>query len=310
MFRRLLVIAAALGLATVWGSAAFLKALDLPAFADQITAHKITPAAWSGTLAFLLVITESLLALASVTLTRPRWTFVASAGLLLFFIGITAWAWAHGNTEGCGCFGRLAARSPKDVIVEDSLFLVMAIVGWWAAARVEAPRRSPILFAALAPLALILPFVGPNIPADALVTTLNPGTDLAHLAADDLPGPLNEGPQLLVFLSDSCAACDSGLANLSDVAAQEGAPPIVAVFAGSRRDARAWSLDKVPPFPVASSPAKVLRQYYRRLPATVLLKDGVVTVAWRNRTPTWAEVQAALKVPKPAVRVEVGEEKT
>lgn len=308
MLRRLLVLGAALGLTVVWGSAAFLKALDIPAFADQITAHKITPAGWSGALAFLLVVCEASLALAHVTLVKPRWAFLASAGLLLFFIGITGWAWAHGNTEGCGCFGRLAARSPKDVIVEDSLFLLLAAVGWWAAAKVESPRRSPIFFAALAPLALILPFVGPNIPADQLVTTLNPGTDLSHLAADDLPGPLNEGPQLLVFLADSCAACDSSLTNLTDIAAKEGAPPIVAIFAGSRREARAWALEKVPPFPIASSPAKVLRQYYRRLPATVLLKDGVVTAVWRNRTPTWPEVQAGLRLPKPAVKVGTGEE--
>ena len=309
MLRRLLLVAAALGLVAVWGSAAFLKALDVPAFADQVTAHKITPAAWSGTLAFLLIVFEGLLAIAHLTFFRPRLAFAASAGLLLFFIGVTGWAWAHGNTEGCGCFGRLAARSPKDVILEDGLFVLLAAVGWWAAGAIKAPRRAPLFFAVLAPLALILPFVGAKIPADALVTTLNPGTDLHLLAADDLPGPLNDGPQLLVFLSDSCAACDAGLPNLADLAGRDDAPSVIGIFAGSRRDARAWGLVHVPPFPLASGPVKVLRQYYRRLPVTVLLKEGVVTQVWRNRVPTWADVQAALKRPKPAVKLSVGEEK-
>lgn len=295
--KRTLWILASLGLAAVWGSAAFLKSLDLPAFADQITAHRVTPAGWSPVLATGFVVIEALLAAAHLAFFRPRVTFPASAALLLVFIGVTGWAWAHGNTEGCGCFGRLAARHPREVLIEDTLFLAVALVGFRAAHGLRPFRASALAFGLLAPFALALPLAGPHLPFDSLVTTLNPGEDLAHLAVDDLPGPLAEGSVLLVFLADSCAACDAAVEGLGALAAEPGAPRVVGVFAGTRREARAWALERVPAFPIASAPVKVLRQYYRRLPQTALLEEGKIVRVWRNTIPAWGDVRPHIALP-------------
>lgn len=294
MIRRLVVILASLGLVAVWGGAAFLKSLDPAAFADQITAHKVTPAAWSPALAWFFIVLEALLAAGLLSFLNPRLGFAGSILLLLGFIGVTGWAWAHGNAEACGCFGRLASRSPSEVIIEDALFLAVAVVGFVLAGRWRRPGRSGVAFALLAPLALALPLAGPHLPADALVTTFRAGEDLSHLAADDLPVSLGEGKVLLVLMGDPCPPCQEGLSRLNEIAGMEGAPSVAAVFAGSRREARAWSLARVPAFGVASAPAKVLRQYYRRLPQVALLEDGIVRRVWRNRIPAWSEVRAAL----------------
>lgn len=287
-------------MAGIWGTAAFLKSLDPAAFAGQITAHGITPAALGLPLAYAFIFVEALLAVAHLTFFRPRFTFAGSALLLVFFMGITGIAWAMGNTEGCGCFGRLAARHPREVIIEDAGFLAIAVLGYFAARGLPGLSFSRVAFAVLAPLAIILPVAGPHLPGDQFVTSFNPGEDLSDLAAEDLPVRLGDGHVLLVLLGDSCAACDAGLPALEEIAGEEGAPPIAAVFAGSRRDARAWALEHVPPFGVGHLTEKVLRQYYRRLPQTALLDSGRVVKVWRNRVPAVSEVMEALPVPAPA----------
>jgi thiol-disulfide isomerase/thioredoxin len=299
MLRRIVLVLAALGLFWIWGAASFLKALDPPSFAQQITLHYVSPASWSLPLAYVFIAVEAMLALALITFFKPRLAFLGSILLLLMFMGVTAIAWANGHTEGCGCFGKLAARHPREVLIEDSAFLLIAVMGFLAAKGFATPRLSRVLFPALLPLAVLLPVAGPSLPGDRFVTTFNPGQDLSSLAADDLRVRLDDGPVLLVLLGDSCAVCDEGLPRLEETAAAPGAPPIAAVFAGTsqkemRKEARAWALTHVPPFAVASAPEKVLRQYYRKLPQTALLDNGIVRKVWRNRIPAWAEVQAAL----------------
>jgi thiol-disulfide isomerase/thioredoxin len=299
--RRWALVLFSLALAWIWGSASFLKALDPPAFADQITLHYVSPAAWSPALAYFFIAVEAALAMALVTFFRPRLAFLGSIVLLLTFIVVTAVAWANGHTEGCGCFGKLAARHPREVLAEDTGFLAIAVIGFIVARGFETSRVSKRLLPALLPLAVLLPVLGPSLPGDRLVTTFNPGEDLSNLAADDLRVRLDQGPVLLVLLGDSCKACDEGLPRLEEIASTPGAPPIAAVFAGTsqkeaRREARAWALTHVPPFAVASAPVKVLRQYYRRLPETALLVNGVVTKVWRNRIPGWNDLRGHLPV--------------
>ena len=292
LVRRLLLVVSALGLAAVWAGAAFLKSLDPAAFADQITKHHLTPEAWSLGLAYLFVGIEGLLAVAHLSFWRPRWVFLASGLLLLVFIGVTAIAWMNGDTEGCGCFGRLAARHPREVILEDLGFVLMAGVGFWAAAGSAGFRWSGRVFLLLLPLALALPFVGPHLPFDSLVTTFNPGEDMTDLAAEDLPQGLDEGRVLLVLVGGNCAACDAGLESLNAIAATEGGPTVIAVYAGSRAEARSWALDHVPGFAVGSAPEKVLRQYYRKLPQVGLLSEGKLVQVWRGVVPAPGDVTA------------------
>ncbi|TPW14129.1 MAG: hypothetical protein FD129_1134 [bacterium] len=208
---------------------------------------------------------------------------------------LTPEAWSLGLAYlfvGIGCFGRLAARHPREVILEDLGFVLMAGVGFWAAAGSAGFRWSGRVFLLLLPLALALPFVGPHLPFDSLVTTFNPGEDMTDLAAEDLPQGLDEGRVLLVLVGGNCAACDAGLESLNAIAATEGGPTVIAVYAGSRAEARSWALDHVPGFAVGSAPEKVLRQYYRKLPQVGLLSEGKLVQVWRGVVPAPGDVTA------------------
>ncbi len=293
MSRRHAGTASALALALVWIAAAVLKSLDPAAFAEQIARHRIVPEPWGSPLAYLFIAVESLLGFALVAGFRRRAACGASALLLLFFMVVTGWAWAHGNALDCGCFGRLAERGPGATILEDAGLLALALIGWRAGgAAIRPSRRATAAFAALAPLAVILPLLGPVLPVDSLVTDLRPGADLSNLAVDNLTTPIGRGTVVLALLSDRCEACVAALPALNAIAQAGDGATVIGVFAGDRAGAMEWTLTHVPEFEVGDMPASVLRRYYRRLPSVALLRDGIVRKVWR-RAPTLAEARSA-----------------
>jgi thiol-disulfide isomerase/thioredoxin len=265
--------------------AAFFKAGDPALFADQITAHRVTPAAWSHWLAYVLIGAELGLAVALIAFVWPRVVFGLTIFLMVFFIGVTAWAWLHGNAEGCGCFGRLVDRSPGAVILEDAIIVATSLLGMLLTRRARTRPWQWIVFAALALPALGLTAFGRSLPLDGIVVGVRPGTSLANMALDGPAPPLEEGRVLLALVGSDCPACDGGVPNLKEIAARNDAPVVVAVHAGAAGAAQVWRLRHLPNFRVAWASEKVLRQYYRRLPVTFLLENGVVRRVWWDRIP-------------------------
>jgi len=265
--------------------AAFFKAGDPALFADQITAHKVTPATWSPWLAYVLVGAELGLAAALIAFVWPRVVFGLTIFLMVFFIGVTAWAWLHGNAEGCGCFGRLADRSPGAVILEDAVIVATSILGIFLTRRAHTRAWQWLVFAGLALPALGLTAFGQSLPLNGIVVGVRPGTNLANMALEGPVPPLEEGRVLLALVGSDCPACDGGVPNLKAIAARDGAPVVVAAHAGAASTAQVWRLRHLPNFRVAWASEKVLRQYYRRLPVTFLLENGVVRRVWWDRIP-------------------------
>jgi uncharacterized membrane protein YphA (DoxX/SURF4 family) len=269
--------------------AALVKAADPALFTEEIRGYKVFPAlAGFGAYAFLWI--EITLGVLLITGVVPRPALLGLALLMLFFIGVTGWAWAHGNASACGCFGRLAARPPGEVILEDSAFTLLAIGASWPSPWMRRSRVAWLATALFLPVLLASPWVAPRLPVDSLVTPLRPGADLENLAADDLKVPLGEGQVFVALLGDDCQACVDALPGMEALGRNGRAPLIEGIFAGDRARKRAWALKHVPPFPVAHSPEKSLRQYYRRLPVFFLLEDGKVRRIWWDRMPDPAEV--------------------
>src|SRR5439155_8889390 len=93
--------------------------------------HGIVGVGMSIALARVLVPFEIVAGAAAIMGYRRRLALGLLIGALMVFIGATGYAWSQGHTEGCGCFGRYAARTPGQVILEDLLLLgagVLAIV--------------------------------------------------------------------------------------------------------------------------------------------------------------------------------------
>ena len=269
--------------------AAFYKAGDPGLFADQITAHRVTPESWSLPLAYFFVGLELVTAAAFVAFIWPRVVFAGTILLMLGFIGVTAWAWAHGNAEGCGCFGRLVDRGPREVIIEDALVVLTSAVAFLL---LRGFRMRPWQWAVGVPLvavALLLTVFGTVLPLDEAVVGIRPGTDLSDMALDGSRIPVDEGWLLLAIVGPECPACDEGIDSLKEVATNEAGPLVLAAFPGTRGEAQSWRMKRLPNFPVATSARLALRQYYRRLPTVFLLEDGIVRRAWWGRIPTAAE---------------------
>jgi hypothetical protein len=273
-----------------------IKGADPELFAEQITAHGLTPAAWSPWLAHLFIAAELLLALALLLQVRPVLALSLSALLLLFFMAVTAAAWALGNTEACGCFGRLADRGPGEVILEDLLFLLATVAAWrllrGRPQRLSAWRRAA--FGALAIGALFYTAAGRDLPLDAWATGLRPGADLSDLAVDGIRQPLDEG-RVLLLIFDETTAPDRAM--LQALRASADDLQVVLVLQGTAREAAAWRLKHLPPFPLGHASARVLRQYYRRLPVGFLLQDGRLVRAFWRRWPDPSELPAGPSTP-------------
>jgi len=274
--------------------AAFSKAGDPALFAEQITAHRVTPAAWSPLLAYGFIAAELVLGAALIAFVAPRVAFLLNIVLMLGFIGVTAWAWAHGDIQECGCFGRLLERGPRDVIIEDAIVIAASIVGFRLAKHARARPGQWTLFAALLVPAIALTGFGGALPIDGIVIGIRPGTNLADMAIAGLPKGIDEGTVLLAIVGPDCPPCDEGTPRLKATVTEKIVPAVIAACPGGAAEAQRWRLEHLPNFPVGYAPERVLRQYYRRLPVTFLLERGSVRRVWWNRVPAPAEVQSAL----------------
>lgn len=296
-------LAYALGLvaAGILAVAAFYKAGDPGLFFDQISAHQVTPPSWSPYVAYFFITVELLAAAAFVAFIWPRLVFASTILMMLGFIGVTAWAWMQGNTEGCGCFGRLLERGPEEVIIEDLIVILLSVIGLhltggWRWRNPRAFRTRPWQWCFAGPLiilALVLTVFGPALPLDEVIVGIRPGTDLSDMALQGVRFPLDEGLVLLALVGPDCPRCDAGIPALKQIAAEQRVPHVLAVYPVTpeqRGAAQAWRLKHRPNFPIATAAARALRQYYRRLPTTFLLRDGRIVRTWWGQIPAPEEV--------------------
>ncbi|MBM3318018.1 MAG: hypothetical protein FJY75_09220 [Candidatus Eisenbacteria bacterium] len=272
--------------------AAFFKAGDPELFAQEITAHRLTPESWSAFLAYAFIAGELALGAALVAFVLPRVTLLLNVLLMLGFIFATAWAWAHGNVQDCGCFGRLIERGPREVIIQDAVVIGASLAAFFLARGARTRPRQWSFFALLLLPVLVLIGFGTALPIDGPVTGVRPGTDLSDMAASGLPQGVDEGRLLLALVDRDCPACDAGVESLKAFAALGTGVRVAAVCPGTALEAQRWRLQHLPNFPTGYAPPRVLRQYYRRLPVTFLLEDGIVRRVWWNRIPSASEIQA------------------
>lgn len=296
MWRRLLAIfgiLAALFLGGMWLYAASIKAADPDLFVEQIRGYGVFPSL-AGVAAPIFLWVELLLGFTLILRVAPRWSLLGTAALLLFFIAVTAYAWSQGRTEDCGCFGRMGGRPPSEVILEDTIYLALAAFAFLVSPWRSRSRPRWIAAAALLPISLGAPWIAPRLPVDSLVTGIRPGYNLDRLAADDLKIDLGEGSVFVALLGEDCRACVEALPLMAALNQDERGPKVIGIFAGDRARKRAWALEHVPAFPLAHSPAKALRQYYRKLPVFFLARDGKITRIWWGNPPAKETVIASL----------------
>ena len=290
------VVGAALLVAT-WA-----KAIDPAAFAQQIRGEGLEILLPAGVVALLALALEAGLGIALLLNLRRPAILVPATLLVLFFVFLTGRSWwraEHGladPTGGCGCFGNLVERTPKEAFVQDVAMLLPGMALAWLA-RPRAPRfaRGRVAAAGAAALAAaLLGWRAPALPLDDVATRLKPGVRmdeicagrdaervcLAHLA----PG-LAEGRQLVVIADVRDPGFDA-LAGQLNAYAQPGAePPLTLLADMTVEEQRALFWRVAPAFDLHEAPAAMLRPLYRALPRSFLLDGGVVIETWAGLPP-------------------------
>jgi uncharacterized membrane protein YphA (DoxX/SURF4 family) len=277
--------------------AAWTKALDPAAFAEQIRGEGLDGLLSAEVVAWIALALEIGLGLAlALGLRRPA-VLVPAGLLILFFLFLTGRAYLFDlrgierETAACGCFGNLVERSPAQAFWGDLVLLVPPwLLAWWGRRR---GGRQPLAAPALAVLGtvagLAFAWKAPDLPLDDLATRLSPGVSIASLCAgtgdericlDGLAPELEEGEHLVVLL-DLTAELDPATFDALQARALAGGSPSLWVLAdASPEQLHAFTFRWGPAFHIRLAPTTLLRPLYRTLPRSFRVEEGLVVETW------------------------------
>jgi len=282
--------AVALGL--IFIAAGLLKAVDPGEFARQIETYGIVSGRAAAGLAYLLIPLELALGTALVVGYRSRLAAAMTGALLLLFMGATAYAWSQGKTEGCGCFGSIASRTPGQVLLEDAGFLALAL----AAMLLSQPSLSRLRWRPVTVLCVVLaagialPAGAYALPIDSLVTDLKVGKRSSDLPLQEAPMDLAKGDYLVALLDVNAADSRDTVKRLNQLNGEKAGATVVAFFGGEVDEKTIFCFNTSPSFEVVAVPRTDLKRLYRKLPRFFHLKEGRVSRIWDGVPPTPEEV--------------------
>jgi len=294
--RSLVVFACALLVGGVFIVAGVLKSLDVEGFARDIALHKIIGPGLSAVAARVFVPFEIAVGAAAILGYRRRWALGLLGASLDLFIGATGWAWSQGNTEGCGCFGRFASRTPLSVIVEDALLLAACGIGIVLAPRGAqagsgVPGASPsletgpsrwrgVVVAGTLVAATAFSLASPHLPIDRFATALRPGVTLADLGLAQIAGNLDQGDRLLAILVLDEDPSRKAVEGLNGLAQTPGVPPISGLTSATEDKRAEFFFTYGSAFELLEVPSADLRRLYRRAPRVFRVHNGTVLRVW------------------------------
>lgn len=259
---------------------------------------------------------------------RRLWVLIPALLMTALFLSITAnewWKVEHGLIDkltGCGCFGKVVTRTPKEAFFQDlGLLLFPALLAFLGRPKAppRVPRRRTLGALGLAAAATVFAWFAPDIDAlDDLGTKLAPGVNVAELCvgSDDdrlcLGGPghvvpeIAKGHHLVILSRFEEPAMDAAVARLNayadawyakhDERQAAGGEPLQApepwLFTHVEGDNESpWAAGdpakERPPamFQIRTIPEPLLTILHRRLPRTFLVHDGKVVATWTGIPP-------------------------
>lgn len=310
-WRRILGAAGGIVLALVLLVAVYGKVLHPEAFADQIRAEGLEillSARWVAVLALAL---EAGLGVALLLGLRNRPVLIAATALVVLFLVLTgraAWRDLQGlpplDSGGCGCFGPLLERSPREAFVQDLFLLVPGLALAWLGTGRPARARAVVAAAAgAAALTAGLALASPHLPLDDLATPLRPGARLAELCAgqgadrlclDQAVPSLASGRHLIVLADVEDPAFAAQVPGLNRYA-ETGEEPLLTLVADLPAGAGTrLFFEWAPAFAIEPAPAALLSPLHRRLPRSFLVEEGRVTATYSGLPPLLLEAGAAV----------------
>lgn len=290
--------------------AAWTKALDPVAFAEQIEGEGLAFLLSARAVAVIAIALEVGLGLALLLDLRRRVVLIPAGLLVAFFVLLTGrayWLWLNGETvaAACGCFGNFVQRTPAEAFWQDLVLLLppyaLAWLGRPGARRLVGARAIAVGLVTVATLAFS--WQAPSLPLDDLATRVKPGVTTAELCVQigptPEPTPAEPNPTAPIQCLDGLLPeTDQGrhyvvLGWLADRPDTAGLVDQANSLAAANSSAEVWMLATGelgeitmfeflygPSFRVRVGPESLLRGMYRQLPRTFRVDDGRITATW------------------------------
>ncbi len=162
-WRAIFGIAGCMILGAILLVAAWSKATELLAFAEEIHADGLDFFLSAKTVALIALALEAGLGLALLLGIRRLWLLAPAGLLVLFFLflnGRNYWLVSHGlrkESSSCGCFGSLLARTPGDAFWQDLLMLLppLMLALWGRDTGGRSWPRARLALAAISAVAVV-----------------------------------------------------------------------------------------------------------------------------------------------------------
>ncbi len=291
-------------------AAAVLKALDMRAFAVQITYYGVLKdPVLVHSAAYISLAVETLLGALLIAGWRLRgWTYATTNLMLLGFTALIAYAAAYRGLTDCGCFGKYVPMSPLASIAKNIAMLAVASGLWWARGRLDVAARPGVGGMRVAALALSALVVAaglgfgamqgsPASPAEPVHA--DPDRPFARFVFDADTGrvDLGKGNYVVAVLSATCEHCMGSIPDANTLAgahAQTGVQ-VVGLIMGKEDEIaqfRAVTATEFPLFPIEVETFFAL--ITREPPRYILVRDGKEVTGWEGHAPSGQELADAL----------------
>jgi len=288
-------------------TASVMKAADVQIFVAQIKAYAIIAGpSLIPLIAWCFITLQWVLGVGLLIFYHPRGLLPLTALHWLFLLGVTAWAWATGVTQECGCYGAWVSQRPGTATLENLAFLFITILAWKycpTAGTFKGRTRGMIMAAALA-VGLALPLLSgiPPVFKEPVAAMDFPGDMDRDIR---IPGPeqidLKKGAYLLFLMATDCPHCQEVLPEVDTLAETRELPRLIALTRGGDSGTERFIREFRPPYPLGRVREKIFWRLLgaSELPRFFLVRDGRVLKVWDSKVPTVEEVAGALTATSP-----------
>ena len=264
-------------LGIIFMAAAVLKALDINAFAQQISRYQLLPANLDLPFAVALIVVEALVGLACLVSFRLSVALPVMIALLAVFFGATLFRWNLLQDTNCNCFGPVVTGGPRGVILHTTVLIALAgvlLVLMRKTILTSAFRKGRIAAGVFAMFLLI--FVAQPFSGNSVQSAMT-------------------GDQTRIFLSAVCEKCKKEAGKVRALAGSTDVPP-VRIFIGASYDYQINDYFKEVNLQVPYTPMTFpqLARETPQVPKVQIYRAGGLVKEWVGDVPNPDEVREAL----------------
>ncbi len=285
----------------VFLAASLMKAADMELFFRQILAYGIVrQPQWIVLVARTLVAFEFALGVGMLFCGMQWYILNTASATLLFFLGLTTWAWATGVTDDCGCFGGWWDHTPGEEAFQNLILLGMLIKARFGGD----PRPVPLPRAGIWAL-----------PAACMAGLFLPLAFGFHLSAMTLPDPrissqkidlgcvkgvdgldIERGRHLFFLMGTDCQHCQAVLGELDELAESVTGLHVLGLCKDDEKKRTAFEADFEPSFQLGQVEDKIFWRLLGKgqMPRIILFDKGRITKTWDRHVPSYDEVERAV----------------